>query len=534
MPAAHSAQPHHQQIQALLQRGIALAEAGDLGSANGCFVEVTRLDPKNHDAWHLQALAAVQARQPERAIELFTHTLKLKPNFAEAHNNLGNMFREAGKHKEAADAYRKAVRLRPDNAVFHSNLGSGLHQLGEFDAARKAFGKAVHLDPGYADAWCNLAVVLGILGEKKEKIAACEKTLELKPYYGQALQMLAQDRRWSEKDARYAQMETYADDPSVPLEDRINIGFGLGKINEDLEEYDAAFHYYQRANLLKRQTISLDIHQTQLQLAQIMQLCSKEWIAVRAEHGHKDARPVFIVGLPRSGTTLIEQVLDRHSNIHGAGELLHIPQIVRGVERDAHMRYPACMQRVPDPVYAQMGAHFMKEVNALAPNVAHIIDKMPGNFAHVGLIKAILPQAKIIWCRRDARDNAISIYKRQFGGFVPYAYDLYEIGRMVALSERMRAHWSEALPEGDFIEVAYEDVVADIEKQARRLTTFLGVEWEEACLSFHENKRAVTTASYEQVRQPLYDRSVGVWKHYETHLQPFEAGYHAYASVPLL
>lgn len=533
MQAAGQTSPQ-QRIATLMKEGIAHAEAGNLFYASQCFAEVTRLDPRHADGWHMQALVASQERQFDRAIELFRHTVTLRPNFAEAHNNMGNVCKEAGRFDQAVECYRKAVRLRPDNAVFHSNLGSGLHQMGEFDAAKKSFGKAIHLKPDYDDAWCNLAVIHSILGEKDEKNKACEKTLELRPSYGQAYHMLAQDHTWKDKGARFAQMEKFLEDASLPLEDRIHIGFALGKISEDLGQHDAAFAYFARANLLKRRTVNLDIHNSRTQVGEMIQLFTQEWIAAHAAHGHKDTRPVFIVGLPRSGTTLIEQILDRHTEVHGAGELLHISQIVRGVERDAHKRYPSCMPVVPPPVYAQMGAYYMKEVEKLAPKASRIIDKMPGNFAHVGFIKAILPQAKIIWCRRDYRDNAVSIFKRQFGGFVPYAYDLYEIGNMTDLCERMRAHFMDALGGEDILEVVYEDVVGDVEGQARRLTKFLGLEWQEQCLEFHANTRAVTTASYEQVRRPIYDSSLGIAKRYEKHLAPLEAGMNAYKDLPLL
>lgn len=523
-----------QHIASLIQQGMAQGQAGNLPAAMQYFQEATRLDPSCYEAWHMQAMAAAEQRQLDRSIELFKHVIKLKPNLAEAHSNMGNVCKEAGRFAEAVECYRKAVRIRPDNAIFHSNLGSGLHQIGEFDAAKKAFGKSLHLDASNPDSWCNIAVIHSILGEKKEKMAAAEKTLELRPSYGQAYHLIAQDKKWEKKEPRFAEMEVYLEDASLPAEDRIHIGFALGKISEDVGEYDAAFRFFARANLLKRQRLTLDIHQSYSQAGEILRHFTKERIGQYAASGHKDARPIFILGLPRSGTTLIEQILDRHSEVHGAGERLFMSQIIRGVERDTRRRYPLCMEVIPERVYGEMGAYYMKELSALAPKAKFITDKMPENFAHVGLIKSMLPEAKIIWCRRDARDNAVSIYKRQFGGHVPYAYDLYEIGRMSDIAERMREHWFASLPKEDIIEVVYEDVVKGVEKEARRLVEFLGLEWQEACLGFHENKRAVTTASYEQVRRPIYDSSVGVWKHYEKHLAALDAGLTCYKDLPLL
>lgn len=509
-------------------------QAGNAFHAKQCFDDVVRADPQNVDGWHLIAMLAGQERQYDKSIEVFNHLLKLKPNFAEAHSNMGNVCKEAGRFAEAVECYRKAVRLQPENAVFHCNLGSGLHQVGDFDAAKKAFGKSLHLDSSSADAWCNLAVIHSILGEKKEKREACEKALSLRPSYGQAYHLLAQDKKWDTKEGRFEQMSAFLQDTRLPAEDRIHIGHALGKISEDVGEYDAAFAFYTQANLLKRQGFTLDIHVSQVQIGQIARQFSKEWIAENAVHGCMDARPVFIVGLPRSGTTLVEQILDQHSAVHGGGERMFISQIIRGLERDTHKRYPHFMDNLPERALKEVGEYYMGQLAALNPKARLITDKLPGNFANVGFIKTILPKARIIWCKRDYRDNAISLYKRQFGGYVPYAYDLYEIGRMSDMCERLRQHWLAVLPEQDILEVVYEDVVADVETQAQRMVAFLGLDWEEACLNFHQNTRAVTTASYEQVRKPIYDSSVGVWKHYAKHLAPLEVGMTAYKDFPLI
>ncbi len=523
-----------QHIGGLLQQGVAHMRAGNAHFAEQCFQEIVRIAPGNVDGWHLQAMLAGEQKQYDKSIELFKKTLGLKPNFAEAHSNMGNVCREAGRFREAVECYRKAVRLQPENAVFHSNLGSGLHHLHDYDGAKKAFRKAIHLDEKNADAWCNLAVIHSVLGEKEEKIAACEKTIAIKPSYGQAYHMLAQDHRWSEKGKHFDTMQGFFDDASVEFEDRLHIGYALAKICEDLGEYDASFDYLTRANFIKRQTFTLDINRSHMQFSQIARQFSKEWIKEHRKHGHKDTRPVFILGMPRSGTTLVEQILDQHSEIHGGGERLFISQIIMGLERDTHKRYPTFMENLPEHVLGEVGQYYMEQLGKLAPKARLITDKLPGNFAHVGFIKTILPDARIIWCRRDARDNAISIFKRQFGGYVPYAYDLYETGRMTDLCDKLRQHWFDVLGDDEIIEVAYEDVVADVEGQAKRILKFLGLEWEDACLDFHRNKRAVTTASYEQVRQPIYTSSIDVWKRYEKHLEPLLTGMQQYKDVPLV
>ncbi len=499
----------------LLQQGFRQMNAGNLFQAAQMFDEATRIDPGNVDAWHMRALVAAQQRQYDQAIALFEKALSIKPNFADAYLNLGNVYREAGKFPEALGAYKKAVRHEPDNALFHCNLGSGHHQLGEYQEARKAYGKSLHLDPNNADTYCNLAVTLSVMGEKEAKVEACEKALALRPSYGQAFHLLAQDRKWSEKPSMFDTMVDYFADTSLSVDDRIHIGYGLGKIMEDLCDSDAAFDYFTHANMIKRETFTLDIHQSVKLLREIRTQFTPEWAAAHGSGGAEDAAPVFIVGMPRSGTTLVEQILSQHSEVFGSGERMFISQIILGVERDAHKKYPHFMPNLPDHAFKELGDYYMGMLRPVAKGKPRFItDKLPGNLAHVGFIKTILPNAKIICCRRDARDNAISLYKRQFGGFVPYSYDLYEAGHMIGASLSLMDYWLEVFGAEDILEVSYEDVVADVETQARRMTDFLGLSWEEACLDFHKNKRAVTTASYEQVRKPIYSSSVGTYQPY--------------------
>jgi hypothetical protein len=270
--------------------------------------------------------------------------------------------------------------------------------------------------------------------------------------------------------------------------------------------------------------ISFDIHRNEATMERIERVFSKEFLHSCLHSEPQEPRPIFIVGMPRSGTTLVEQILDQHAKVHGGGERLFIEQILRRLEQETGLRNPEFVPHLSERMRKDAGAFYLRQLGALAPKTRHVTDKLPGNFAHVGWIKSILPQAKIIWCRRDPRDTAISIYKHFFGGNLPYAYDLYEIGRMSAACERLRAHWRTVVPEADMLEVEYERLVADAEGETRRILAFLGLEWQEECRFFHLNRRPVTTASYEQVRRPVYTHSIGAWNRYAAYLAPFEAG----------
>jgi hypothetical protein len=305
-------------------------------------------------------------------------------------------------------------------------------------------------------------------------------------------------------------------------EDRLNLEFALGKAWMDAREPDRAFAHLETGNRLKRASLTYDVEADAERLAAIARSFTPEVMARLAGSGDPSGLPVFIVGMPRSGTSLIEQILASHPQVHGAGELPVLETIlgrVRGPDRQP-LGYPQLMSMLGPRDMAMLGRAYVEQVAALAPDKPRLVDKMPANFCFAGLIHLILPNARIIHCRRDPIDICLSCYSKKFVQGNNFTYDLTELGLYHRAYEALMAHWRGLLPPERFIEVDYEAVVEDLESQARRLIAFCGLDWDPACLSFHQTQRPVRTASANQVRQPLYRTSLARWKPYQVHLAP--------------
>jgi tetratricopeptide (TPR) repeat protein len=290
--------------------------------------------------------------------------------------------------------------------------------------------------------------------------------------------------------------------------------FALGKAYLDIGDGEKAFGHLNAANRFKRSTLKYDADATNRWMGRIAEVFSEEKISALAVAGAASHRPVFIVGLPRSGTTLLEQILSSHRDVQAAGELRFVQQIVDQLGG----RYPDNISGLVPANVLAAGNEYLRRIELLAAGKSHVTDKMPGNFLFVGLIRMILPEARIIHARREPADTLLSCYSRLFASDQPFAYDQTELGKFYRGYASLMEHWKKIIPEANFIEVQYEDVVADAEGQARRLLTFLGLDWDPQCLEFHRSERVIRTASVNQVRQPLYSTSSGRWKKYEPFL----------------
>jgi hypothetical protein len=305
-------------------------------------------------------------------------------------------------------------------------------------------------------------------------------------------------------------------------EKKISAHFAMGKALADLKQYDEAFAHLKQANTLKRRTFEYDEGQRLAMFKNIETKFSSELLKAKSGGGDASWSPLFIVGMPRSGTTLLEQVLASHSKVFGAGELETFKEAIHDCVESKRISpaYPVLVDFLsPDDILG-LGQTYTSRVRQLAPDAPHIVDKMPLNFMFVGLIHLALPNARIINIRRDPLDTCISCYSLMFTGSQPFAYDLAELGRYYRGYERVMEHWHKVLPPGVLMDVQYEDLVADLEGVSRGVLAHCGLDWEDACREFHDTKRTVRTASTMQVREPLYRRSIGSWRRYEKHLGP--------------
>jgi tetratricopeptide (TPR) repeat protein len=453
----------------------------------------------------LQALDALQSVAPHHPAGLVARAQAL---------------RQLERNDEALRFAQQAVATAPQSAHAHHSLGQVLQALGRHDEALAAFEHAAALPGTVAEeALVARATLFLETGRKDEAMAAFDRALTAFPGSMKALAARAEAKTFKPGDPDIEAMNAVlAQGDRRSVDDRLAAHFALGKAYLDVGDAPRAFRHLDTGNRQKRLTFAYDPAAALRWLQRIAETFTPALIERFAAAGAPSELPVFIVGMPRSGSTLVEQILASHPQVYGAGELSTLRLIV-----ESSGAFPDFMQPVSREDLARMGRTYLERVTALAQGKQRVVDKMPGNFFYAGLISLILPGARIIHCRRDAVDTCLSCYTKLFAGEQQFAYDQTELGTFYRAYEKLMAHWRAVLPPAQFIEVDYEAVVDDLEGEARRLIGFLNLPWDEACLKFHENRRVVRTASVNQVRQPVYTTSKGRWRRYADHLGPLLA-----------
>jgi tetratricopeptide (TPR) repeat protein len=360
---------------------------------------------------------------------------------------------------------------------------------------------------------------LKTVGDQEGGIAAYRRAIELRPDFGETYYSLANLKTFKFADSDVETMSSKVANESLPVDCRVHFAFSLGKAFEDRKDYDQAFEYYALANQLHRDTIAYDPVQTSVAHGRMRETFSSEFFAERGEAwGCADPDPIFIVGLPRSGSTLLEQILASHSQVDGTSELPDISMIAQSLTQPRTGQvFPQCLVDHSAESLKALGERYLQQTRGHRAGAPFFTDKMPNNFAYVGFIKTILPNAKIIDARRHPMDSCFGCFKQHFAKGQTFTYDLFELGEFYLEYEQLMAHWDDVLP-GEVLRVQYEEVVDDLEVQVRRILEFCGLPFEDQCVNFHETKRAVRTASSEQVRQPIYKGSVQTWTRFGSHL----------------
>jgi tetratricopeptide (TPR) repeat protein len=531
-------------------------------------------DPANYEALYDASVAAARAHpasapaqyqagslslvvgRPAEGIEFLRAALAIDPDHAQAWNNLGAALRTMGSYEEAYDALSRAVALAPDytdaqfnlgctlsalrrpaeaiayfqailardpnHANAHNALGVALWTLGRHDEAMERYKAALALQPNHAEAYANAGNVLNESGRTGEARQAFEKAIALAPQRPAFYRHLFSLRPVAPGDPHLAALEDLArSEAAMTRPDRIELHFTLGKAYADLGQRQRSLRHYIEGNALKRATLAYDESKVFAYFEDMARAFPASFFE-RHRPAPSDAipAPIFIVGMPRSGTTLIEQILASHPAVFGGGELIEFELALTGdaVGVGAAMP-PERMAALGNDEFRDVGRRYLDKLRAFAPGTPHVTDKMPSNFGLAGAILAALPNAKIVHARRDAVDTCLSCFAQLFGGEQPFTYDLGELGRYYRAYERLMEHWAAVLPRESFLEVRYETLVDDFEAQTRRLVAFCGLPWDDACLSFHKTQRTVITASVNQVRKPIYRTSIGRWREREPLLQ---------------
>jgi tetratricopeptide (TPR) repeat protein len=515
---------------ALNNMGTALREMGRGDDAEAAYRQADAMAPNAPAVLNNLALALKEKEQFDEAAALLSRSLAAEPNNVRTLTYLALVRLEQTRTAEAEAAAGRALALAPDDADALNAMGLVRFDQQDADTAFGLFRRAVALKPELADAYNNIANVLKENGELAEARKAYERAIELDPrqvaYYGN----LADAQTFTQGDPRLAAMEALAGVPhglSLTAQSRLN--FALAKAYDDLGHYDEAFACMSRGNRLKRRQIPYDEVGALALFDRIRTVVDRRLIDAAAGAGFASDLPVFIVGMPRSGTTLVEQILASHPEVHGAGELSELNRLtaeLAGPKSDGGgraFRYPEDAPALTPGQLSGLGEAYVETLRRRAPTATRVTDKMPANFFFLGLIHMALPGARIVHVQRDPLDTCLSCYSKLFTAEQNFAYELGELGRYYRKYVELMDHWRETLPANALLQVRYEDVVADTEAQARRIVEHCGLDWDPRCLAFHKTERPVRTASVAQVRRPIYASAVSRWRRYERHLRPLRA-----------
>jgi tetratricopeptide (TPR) repeat protein len=518
----HSADAHN-------SLGAALKQLGRTEEALAAYREAVALSPDFAEVHYNLGIALSELGRPQEAEQAFRRAIALQPDFAYAHNNLGVVLQEQGRLAESVLACRRAIELMPDCASAYSNMGTALKEAGLNEEALALYDRAASFrTPGFESPLGHKAQLLMELGRETEAAAVVEQALAVNPRSGTAWLLRSELKRFAAGDPEIQAMEDLlasAQAGAMRGSDRVNLEFALGKAWLDAGDAQRAFAHFDEGNRRKRATISYDASSASQRMAAIAQAFTPALLEHFRGAGDPSSQPVFVVGMPRSGTSLVEQILASHPQVHGAGELPLVQDLVDG-SLAAALRpgaYPEALADLAAPELSRLGRAYAEHAAALSQGRRHVVDKMPTNFQHAGLIHLMLPNARIIHCRRDPVDTCLSCYTKNFRSGLRFCFDQRELGTLYRDYQALMQHWRGLLPPERFLEVEYEDIVADLEREARRLIAFCGLEWDERCLSFHATRRQVRTVSTNQVRRPIYRGSVGRWRPYAAYLSPLLA-----------
>jgi len=530
-------------------------QEGDVAQAEVICRKILDAKPDDHAAYHLLGLMAYQLGKRQGAIDFILKAIAIDGSQALYLRNIGEMYRQVGDLQKAVSFGRRAVALNASDSQSLYNLGVALNDAGQTEEAKKIYQRATEIDPNHGLAFNNWGSAVEAEGDKETAKALYSKAVAINARHPEAQNNLgailseqgdlegaraafsaAIDANPSFVDPHFniSTLKTYrSGDPhaemleslakqrfDLPEQSRSRLCFALGKSREDLGYYQRAFDAYAEGNRLARATIDFDEERLDRTLQSIESQFTKEFMASRSADGHPDPTPVFIVGMPRSGTTLLEQILSSHPSVYGAGELHFLNDVIVQACSLKPNGFPQALSEFDAEEYMEMGGAYINQLRGFSSMATRITDKMPANFFHIGMIQLMMPNAKIIHSRRDPMDTCWSNFTRHFNSTMEFAYDLEELGRYHNRYQDLMEHWAQVLPAHKILHVDYESVVGDLEGQARRMIEFIDLDWDEACLAFHQNTRLVQTASIAQVRQPIYKSSLARWRAFEDQLEP--------------
>ena len=492
---------------------------GRMEDAEKTLREILSENPNNAKAIRMLGSIALEANRYRAARRLLERAVELSPGVAMSWTDLANLHVKKDRYDEALAAVQRAIDIDPAFAHSYVVMGNILTRAQRHEESLLAYQQALDVSPLNIGALNGMGHVLKTIGRQDEAIAAFRKCLQVNPAYGETYWSLANLKTFEFDPEEVQIMEEMIERESLADESKVNMLVSLGKHYENEKDYDRAFENYQRGNDLRREHEIYDPVHTQVVHDRIIEVFNAEFLAERADFGDPSPDPILIVGLPRSGSTLIEQILASHSLVEGTMELPDLGRTIADLNAKTRGRteYPEAVLPLDRDQVAKLGRDYLDSTNRYRTDKPYFIDKMPNNFQAIGFLHLILPNARVIDARRHPLDSCLGSYKQLFFKGQSFTYEQFELGHYYLEYRRIMDHWNDVLP-GKVLDIHYEQMVTDQENQTRRLLEYCGLPWEDQCLRFYETERAINTASSEQVRQPIYTGALNFWRNYESHL----------------
>jgi len=501
---------------------INLYKSKKLSEATLLSKELISTYPKVVFLYNILGLILTDQGKIEEAIKIYEKGIKIKPDYAGIYNNLGNIYKLKENYSKAENYYKKSINLDNKLADPHNNLGNLYRTLNKHKKAIVCYKNAININPKYFTAHYNLGITYKSIGKFKEAKIYLKESVKLNTYFYTAHRILSQITSYTLTNDHFKLLKKLHEDPKIGTEHKTELVFALGKASEDVKNFDQAFQYYTEGNDLRRKEIVFSKRRENEEFDNIKKFFNKNLFEKFKKFGNLDLTPIFIIGMPRSGTTLVEQILSNHPKVFGGDELNLLPDLVnKYFYNKGRKLFLKDIVNINKEKLKKIGQEYISELKKISCNSERVTDKLPINFKWVGLIKLLLPNSKVIHCVRNSRDNCLSIFKNYFANKeLNFAYNLDELSGYYNLYCNLMKYWNSTLL-NFVIDIKYEKLVKNPEQQIRNLLKACNLQWNDNCLKFYNNKRAIKTASDVQARKKIYKSAIDSWKNYDDYLNDF-------------
>tara|TARA_Y100000590_G_scaffold302684_1_gene341214 strand:+ start:2852 stop:4414 length:1563 start_codon:yes stop_codon:yes gene_type:complete len=513
-----------QSLQKEIQFLVDLYKAKQLEKAEITANKLIKANPRIALLYNILGLILSDQNKIEEAIKCYEHGLKVNPEFAMIYNNLGSIYKSRSEYSKAEEYYKKAIQYQSNMPEPYNNLGNLYRSTNRYDECETSYKKAIENNPKFYWAFYNLGIHLTNMGNFDEAKNAFNATIKINPKFYPAHRSLSRIKKYKTKEDEHIKLllKLYNEIKTNNGGNSVDLSFALGKAHEDIKSFEKSFEFYKEGNFLQRQIIKFSISDEKYNFERIKNFFKVDLFNKLKNVGCMDKSPIFILGMPRSGTTLVEQIISSHNKVFGAGEIEFLPKILNlNLGKNYMESLTSEIINLDDKNLKEMGNEYVNKIKNISSNKSFITDKLPLNFLHIGFIKLMLPNSKIIHCKRNSKDNILSIFKNHFPySKISYAYDLKEIVEYYNLYEDLMTHWNVVLPNQIF-SICYEDLINNTENKIKELLANCNLEWDDNCLNFYKNKRAIVTASDAQIRNKINNKSINSWENYEKNLKEY-------------